>query len=62
MVWPDSRNGSFALPTEDTYLGAVIHEDTTGEDAGLDAGSVFLGGALGLLVAGLAMFAVSRRH
>ena len=64
VVWPDSRNGSFSLPNEDTYLGKVIHKDQLEEedDSGIKAGSVFLGGALGLLVAGLAVFAVSRRH
>ena len=63
VVWPDSRNGTFQLPTEDTYTAAVIHEEkAAGDDGGLDLTSVLLGSAVGLLVAGLAVFAVSRRR
>ena len=63
VSWPDSRNGTFALPTEDTYVATVIHEQAAkGDDGGLDLTSVFLGSAVGLLLAGLAVFVVSRRR
>jgi len=63
VSWADSRNGTFQLPTEDTYTAAVIHEEkAAGDDGGLDLTSVLLGSAVGLLVAGLAVFAVSRRR
>jgi len=63
VTWPDSRNGTFQLPNEDTYVASVIHEQkAAGKDGGLEGTSVFLGLAVGLLVAGLAVFAVSRRR
>ncbi len=63
VAWPDSRNGTFALPTEDTYIATVIHEqEPAGGDGGLDLTSVALGLAVGLVIAGLAVFAVSRRR
>jgi hypothetical protein len=62
VVWPDSRNGTFALPVEDTYVATVTHEQEAGDDGGLELTSVFLGSALGLAIAGLAVFAVSRRR
>lgn len=63
VAWPDSRNGTFALPNEDTYVASVIYEQKVeGKSGGLEGKSVFLGLAVGLLVAGLAVFAVSRRR
>lgn len=62
VVWPDSRSGTFALPTEDTYIATVTHEQETKASAGIDLASVFLGSAVGLLLAGLAVFVVSRRR
>ena len=63
VVWPDSRNGTFGLPTEDTYIGTVTHEqEAKADDGGIDLSSVFLGSAVGLLLAGLAVFVVSRRR
>ena len=63
VSWADSRNGTFELPNDDTYVATVIHEqEAVADDGGLDLASVFLGSAVGLLVAGLAMFAVSRRR
>lgn len=63
VSWPDSRNGTFALPAEDTYIATVTHEqEAADDDGGLDLTSAFLGSAVGLLVAGLAVFAVSRRR
>ena len=63
VAWPDSRNGTFALPTEDTYVATVIHEqEEAGDDEGLSLASLGLGAALGLLVAGLVIFGLSRRR
>jgi len=63
VAWPDSRNGTFQLPTEDTYVAAVIHEEEEpADDGGLDLTSAFLGSAVGLVLAGLAVFVVSRRR
>ncbi len=63
VSWPDSRSGTFALPTEDTYLATVTHEQVAkGDDGGLDLTSVFLGSAVGLVLAGLAVFVLSRRR
>ena len=60
VVWPDSRNGSFDLPVEDTYLGSIIQAAAEKNRFSLSAGSVFLGAAIGLLLAGLALFLFSR--
>ncbi len=63
VTWPDSRNGTFGLPTEDTYIASVIHEqEEDDDDSGLQLTSMTLGLAVGLLLAGLAVFAVSRRR
>ena len=61
-MWPDSRNGTFALPTEDTYLATVLRASE--DDAAVDTKSLLLGAAAALAVAGLAVLilvAVSRR-
>lgn len=63
IAWPDSRNGSFDVPTEDTYLSTAIFEDElVRDDGGVDGGSVALGAAIALVVAGIAVagFAASR--
>jgi hypothetical protein len=62
VTWPDSRNGTFGLPTEDTYVAMVTHEQEPADEGGLSPVSVFLGLAVGLVIAGLAVFAVSRRR
>ncbi len=63
VAWPDSRNGTFELPNDDTYMATVIHEQKAAhDDSGLNLTSAFLGLAVGLLVAGTAVFAVSRRR
>jgi len=62
VVWPDSRNGTFNLPTEDTYLATVLRASE--DDAAVDTKSLLLGAAAALAVAGLAVLilvAVSRR-
>ncbi len=62
VVWPDSRSGTFALPTEDTYLATVLRASK--DDAAVDTKSLLLGAAAALAVAGLAVLilvAVSRR-
>ena len=63
VVWPDSRNGTFNLPTEDTYLATVLRASE--DDAAVDTTSLLLGAAAALAVAGLAVLvlvAVSRRR
>ncbi len=62
VVWPDSRNGTFDLPNEDTYLASVVHAAAKEDRFGVKPLSVLLGAALGLLLAGLALFAFSRRR
>ncbi len=62
VTWPDSRNGTFGLPTEDTYIATVTHEQDVEDDNNLSLVSVLLGLAVGLVVAGLAVFTVSRRR
>jgi hypothetical protein len=62
VVWPDSRKGTFTLPTEDTYLATVLRASE--DDAAVDTKSLLLGAAAALAVAGLAVLilvAVSRR-
>lgn len=62
IAWPDSRAGAFDLPTEDTYLGTVLFDDgVKDEGSGVDGGSVALGVAVGLVVAGLAVAAVAMK-
>ncbi len=62
VAWSDSRNGAFELPTEDVYMATVIHgERAAAKDEVVKASSVFLGLAIGLLVAGIAVMAVSAR-
>jgi len=63
VVWPDSRNGTFALPNEDTYLATILRASE--DDAAVDTKSLLLGAAAALAVAGLAVLvlvAVSRRR
>lgn len=63
VAWSDSRHGTFDLPTEDVYFGRVVHEElaAAGDDPGVKTSSVLLGLAIGLVVAGLAVFGLSRR-
>ncbi|HEX2063746.1 MAG TPA: hypothetical protein VHE80_04920, partial [Acidimicrobiales bacterium] len=63
-AWSDSRNGTFALPTEDVYFAKALYQDTAatgGRDPTVKASSLFLGLAIGLVVAGLAVLALSMR-
>jgi hypothetical protein len=62
VSWSDSRNGTFALPTEDAYFGTVIHDDKAAKvsrPAAIKGSSVLLGLAIGLVVAGLAVATVA---
>jgi hypothetical protein len=62
VAWSDSRNGTFQLPTEDIYFGTVIHDQRAsggGDGPSIKASSVFLGLAIGLVVAGLAVATVA---
>ncbi len=62
VSWADSRNGTFDLPTEDVYFATVAHDARdSGDGDGIRASSLVLGLAIGLAVAGLAVFAASRR-
>lgn len=61
VVWPDSRSGTFELPNEDTYLGTIVHAAKESR-SGIQAGSALLGAAIALLLAGLALFIISRRR
>jgi hypothetical protein len=62
IAWNDSRNGTVELPSEDSYFAKVIHEEVGGGDGGdpaIKTSSVFLGLAIGLVVAGLAVATVA---
>ncbi|MDQ4069289.1 MAG: glycoside hydrolase [Actinomycetota bacterium] len=62
VTWSDSRNGTFDLPTEDVYFSKVIHEEVAlgdGDGPAIRASSVFLGLAIGLVLAGLAVAAAA---
>ena len=65
VTWSDSRNGTFDLPTEDAYFGIVIQNDTAtkvSHPAAVKGSSVLLGLAIGLVVAGLAVAAVTSNN
>ncbi len=62
IAWNDSRNGTFELPTEDSYFAKVIHEEVGpggGGDPAIKASSVVLGLTIGLVIAGLAVATVA---
>lgn len=60
--WSDSRAGHVELPAEDVYVAGVVHAAGGAEGAGgIQAPSVLMGAAGGLLLAGLVAFGVSRR-
>lgn len=60
VAWRDSWNGTLALPAEGAYMATVIHEQEPGAEEAVLSDSVFLGLAVGLVKAVLAVFAVSR--
>lgn len=53
IAWHDSRDGSLDLPTEDVYVASVLHEGERRATQASTASLLFLGGAGGLLLAGL---------
>ncbi|MGH9264142.1 MAG: sialidase family protein [Acidimicrobiales bacterium] len=62
VAWSDSRNGTFDLPTEDTYFAKVIHDEPEGgggDGPAIKASSVLLGLTIGLVLAGLAVATVA---
>ena len=62
VAWSDSRNGTFDLPTDDSYFATVVHDDKAAEvdeDSTIKGSSVLLGLAIGLVVAGLAVATVA---
>jgi hypothetical protein len=64
VAWSDSRNGAYELPTEDAYFATVVHDERAEAGDGeptVKASSLLLGLTIGLVVAGLALLAVSRR-
>ena len=56
VAWPDSRNGSFVLPNEDTYLATIVR--ASNEESTVDTRSLLLGAAAALAVTGLAVLLV----
>ena len=58
VSWPDSRAGHPAMPVNDVYFAAVLHEPEAPDD-GLKLSSAMLGGAVGLVGAGLVFFGLS---
>jgi hypothetical protein len=64
IAWNDSRNGTVELPSEDAYFAKVIHEEegSGGGESAIKASSVFLGLAIGLVVAGLAVATVAANN
>lgn len=58
VAWSDSRNGRVDLPTEDIYLGTVVHAEPNDRER-LRLTSLLLGVALGLAAGGLVVLAVS---
>lgn len=62
VAWSDSRNGAFELPTEDAYFATVAHDrpEAGDGDPAVKTSSLLLGLAIGLVVAGLAVLALSR--
>jgi hypothetical protein len=66
VAWSDSRNGRVDLPSEDAYFAKVLHQDairltTAKAEPAVKGSSVLLGAAIGVVVAGLAVFGISRR-
>ncbi|MGH9269098.1 MAG: sialidase family protein, partial [Acidimicrobiales bacterium] len=60
IAWQDSRNGRVELPTDDVYLATVVHDDDDGAEPAVKSSSVFLGLAIGLVVAGVAIAVASQ--
>ncbi len=54
VAWPDSRSGQPDVPSDDTYFASVVHAAPEQDEPAVKASSLALGGAIGLLVAGLA--------
>ncbi len=62
VAWSDSRNGTFDLPTDDSYFATVVHNDKATKvhkESAVKGSSVLLGLAIGLVVAGLAVATVA---
>jgi len=64
IAWSDSRAGSVELPTEDVYMGRVVHGElaAAADDGSVDVSSLLLGLAIGLVVFGVALFLLARRE
>lgn len=62
VVWPDSRSGTFSLPTEDTYLATILHGDEAPPLFGIKLPSLLLGAAAAFAVSGLALSIFARRR
>ena len=63
VSWSDSRNGSFELPSEDVYMATVIHrvKATGNKESDVKLPSLLLGLAIGVVIAGVAVLALSAR-
>lgn len=65
VAWSDSRNGTFALPTEDAYFSTVVHNDAASivhRESAIKVSSMLLGLAIGLVLAGLAIATVASNN
>ncbi|MEX2289070.1 MAG: sialidase family protein [Mycobacteriales bacterium] len=62
VVWPDSRSGTFSLPTEDTYLATVLHGHEASPLSGIKLPSLLLGVAAAFAFGGLILLIFSRRR
>lgn len=56
VAWHDSRAGAVDLPTEDAYFASVLHEPDDRAATASPVNYMLLGGAGGLLLAGLVAF------
>jgi hypothetical protein len=60
VSWPDSRAGLPTLPVDDVYFATVLHApETVSTEKGVKLSSAVLGGAVGVVGAGLLLFALS---
>ncbi len=60
VSWPDSRAGHPLMPVNDVYFAAVLHEpEVIADDDGVKVSSAVLGGAIGVVAAGVVLLALS---